>query len=822
MSQSIPLVVYNINNKPLGKTFVSTNYTYTLYSYMKFPIKVLSGQCMIYSAVVTLPGRAKTLTIPIVEKGLSFTGNAMNQAYTIFMKSDCVLQIGDDIYTCKLELDNKFTEEQDDNKEWVNSHYNYLITNYNLPTWEELYPAWFGDDKREIIKRMLLDFRRILRMKGTIESVRLFFKLIQLSNIDVFEEYAYIAKSGLIEKTIKPDKLTDWKTADYWVIFENWIEREGNDGLDSKNMPIRTLQYTDMKDFFSRLMYAIIVADKYFTLPEQDIAFFGMVNSANSHQFPGVTSNVSQVFYDDTCHFRKHIDIDLINYHNSYDMSYLVENNLQKKIDTYMSEVKIIAKEGYTDLDNVFFAEKEYYDDGDEDVPEDKLEHYMTLFANVLHLNITSPNTYVRVYIQHSLDESMSITFDKAYVEKDLQLLITTRVFGLFNVLVEVWDTFNNRERYTYQYEIKADSNRVDFDAYNSGYVDENPINDIFTGVSSPAHYPVDFNDFMNYVLFQQDVPDDLSHYYDADHEKLDMSRHYMTNPRYVLEDLNQNFSVEDVTDTIPLDLIESWIEIYALKYDPSKRLMLKVYDGELCETILIDYNKIRQHVSELTDKLYVCMMDVYESEEHFAADIISPYIFISTTELGIDIKSLYEFCLCSGQVGYQDYYRESDFDSVESIFDGNNYLHKKLPVNHDFEIFILKSQSHEQYPEFINQLSGVDISGKVNIRALFPRIVKMSEAGKYTTKSVYDLQLGDVIYCSANHNYITGETDNVWEVRNAFDDSLVFTTNDENLKYRIEDMMIYTIVFKFMIGGQQYEIRKESLISSFPTDLTK
>lgn len=813
----LPLIIYGIDGKPLGKYFVSNNYCFTLYSYKKFPIRVLSGECMIYTAQISIPGRDQVLQTPKISKSENFVGNDINNSYTLFMKSDCILLIGDSEYVCKLDLDNIFSEEQDDDKEWVNSHYNYLLTNYNLPTWEELYPAWFGDDKREIIKRMLLDFRRILRLKGTIESIKLFFKFIQLSNIKVFEEYAYIAKNGLIEKTIKPDKDTDWKTADYWVIFNNWIEKEGNDGLDRKNMPIRILQYTDMKGFFERLMYAIIIADKYFTLPEQDLSFFGMVNSANSYQYPGVVTSSSQIRYDDVCWFRKNLTIDIVNFHTTTDKTYLVKDNLQKKRETSMSEIKVITQEGYKEnMDMLFFVEREYQDDEPAKITDENANRFISMFGNALHLFFKTKNTYIKVFIEHTIDSTVNITYEKTFIEDSTEIIFVTKMYGLYRVTVEVWDVHNNREKYIFYYQIVSDAKKVDFETFNSSYVSNgDPINTITTGVSSPSFYPINFDDFMNYVLYNKDVPEDLQFYFDGEHELMDKARHYLTNRCYMLPTLNQNYSLDEVSDSLPLEFIESWCDVYAFKVTDDRKLMLRVYDGNLCENILIPYNKIKKHINELSDKLYVCLWDVYESQEHAEYDIITPYAFLMTTEIGIDIKSLYDFCWCEGVVGSKEYYTEKDFKSVTSIYD-DRALYRRIPVNHDFEMYLLDSQSKVMHPEFINYMSGIGFDGKTNVRALFPRLVNISEAGKYGVPSTYELELGDVIYCQKNDDYIVGETDNIWEVRNAFDNSVIFTTTDENLKYRIEDRMIYTIVFKFRINGEQYELKKESLVSSF------
>lgn len=815
--QVLPLIIYDVNDTQLGQNFVSNTKTFFLRSYMTFPIEVLSGDCMIYSAVVQLRGRARTLTTPVINKGTHFNGEDANSAYTLFLKSDAVIKCGNNVYNVKLDLDNIFTEDLDDNKEWVNSHYNYLLTNYNLPTWEELVPAWFGDDKREIIKRMLLDFRRIINMKGTIESVKLFFKFIELSGIKVFEEYAHEGKNGEIYKTIEPDKMTDWKTGDYHVFLDNWYQAEGNDGLDRKNMPIRKLLYTDMKSFFDKLVYALMIADKYFTLPEQDISFFGLRYSANAHIFPGITTSTSQIFYDDTCNFRKRMNIELINYHTTKDYKYLVEKMMQKSLDTELTEVKFLM-ENYDRAKTLYFVDDEICDD--EDRCGD-LTNFRSVFGNLLHLNVKAPGLYVQVTVRQNIDPSNFIVHEKAMVDDVLQLIFCTTVVGLFDVIVEAWDGHNNREVYEYQYNIDAVSKKIDFETFNSTFVSENPINEIILGVSSPAFYPLNFNDFLNYVLYQNDVPDDLSDYFDAEHEKLDKARHYLTNERYMLPDLNQNFVLDDITETLPVEYLESWIDVYAFKMDNVvKRLYLKVYDGEYCKNILIPYDKIKEHVSYNVDKLFVSLLDIYDNlEAYINGDLPEPYVLMTTTEIGIDVKTLYDLCWCYNDDALvlpdKDYYDLDEFDHVDSVYDDPEILYNRVPANYDYHLYIKETSASTIYPFFMNFVSNADSEGKTLVKTLFPRLVNIEKAAEYSNVSPYMVKMGDVVECRVNRDYITGETDNTWEVRNSFTGELLFSTTDQELKYRVEDNLIYTVVFKFRVSGEEHEIVKESLFSS-------
>lgn len=450
-----------------------------------------------------------------------------------------------------------------------------------------------------------------------------------------------------------------------------------------------------------------------------------------------------------------------------------------------------------------------------------KINDYRSIFGNVLHLNIKAPNLDVQVTISQTVDPSNKIVHERSHVNDILELKFCTTQFGDYDIVVEIWDGHNNREKYFYKYSIDIDAKKIDIETFNSSFVGKDIINDISTDVSSPAFYPINFNDFMNYVLYQNDVPEDLSQYFESDYQILEKARHYLTNKRYLLKTLNKNFILKDVTSSIPLDFIDNWVDVYALPVkDNIRKLLLRVYDGDFCENILIPYNKIKEHVSFNNDCIFVSLLDIYENIEAVENDELpEPYMLLTSTRTSIDVKKMFDLVWCYNDDGLEvpqkEYYKLNEFDHVESIYDSTEILYNRIPVNYDYKLYIKETIASTMFPNFLNFVSETNEEGYAIVKSLFPRLVNIEIANQYSDVSPYHLKMGDVILCRANDNLIVEEVDNVWEVRNSFNQELLFSTTDETLKYRIEDNLIYDIIFRFTIHGETHEIKKVSLVSS-------
>ena len=65
-------------------------------------------------------------------------------------------------------------------------------------------------------------------------------------------------------------------------------------------------------ELFDKIIYALTLANDYFTVPEQEMSFFGVSNSANSEQYLSITSNTTKVYHINTLDKLKNININTI------------------------------------------------------------------------------------------------------------------------------------------------------------------------------------------------------------------------------------------------------------------------------------------------------------------------------------------------------------------------------------------------------------------------------------------------------------------------------------------------------------------------------
>lgn len=147
----------------------------------------------------------KTITENYYEtcESIEFTG-LLNFGYT--------LHIPNDGYSVELVLTNQDGYQENYivtlniPKESKRELYDDLIINKHLPTYDELIKAVApNSEKREIVKRMLLDFNTLLSSKGTTAAINNFFYFIGFlrEQISVYEEYkqSTIKRKSIYEKT---------------------------------------------------------------------------------------------------------------------------------------------------------------------------------------------------------------------------------------------------------------------------------------------------------------------------------------------------------------------------------------------------------------------------------------------------------------------------------------------------------------------------------------------------------------------------------------------------------------------------------------------
>lgn len=806
--QILPLRLYNIDNQIIPILSVSNSYTYFIRSYRNFSIKVLAGKCTIYSVTLDVINGMPT---PIIDEGTEFINDKQNTSYTLLLESDAIIECDDIVYQIKLLPDNEITEE--------NQHYPDLLYNYDLPSFKELEPAILDGSKRELIKRLLLDFRSIISKKGTILSIEKFFNFLGLNSkyLHIWEEYLH-EENGNILKTTQPNKETDYKSGDYHVLFDNWEEPVNDRGyteLDKHNLPIRKINIQDFDAFFKALVHAIALADRYFTLQEQDISFFGIGFSANLPEYFGITGNMSEIWEQDIYNFRKKISIDIKNYFNQSNFEWIVKNTLQYKKNIYRTEIKTYSKEESVIEKDLFWIEKEFYDD--EDItPGYDIKKIKRSFGKVLQIDINCRNCYYEVFIENVINPFITIKKDKSFSISDTEHLeFVTATNGEYRIIIDIYDQFNNRERFVYNYELSYDILHVDFEIFNSIKILDKPNNGLNQDVESPWIVLTPENIYQ-YILPIELVPDDLSKYYDNGITQENSNLRYLSvNKRYELLEANSNIILDEFSETLITKFVDNWLDIYTIKLDENlinKKLVLRIFDPEDCKWKFINYDEISKY-KNVFDVLFITIMDIIENQKDLTKDKV-PYIFITTTDSSLQINKLFDFCFIEPDKEYT----QEEIVEVSNIYnlDKDTITNVKIPINFDFQLFTRKSKLLPDFKYYVSnkvqQESPQVILGPV-IESVFPRLINIEKAGDL---QVFYLKLGDIIACRCNDNYLVNYSNVVWKVYNSFTNELLYETKDLMLKYRIDENTCYDIELEYIIEGLTHKITKKSVFSSF------
>jgi hypothetical protein len=785
----LPIILYDIDNKIIQPDVIISNHCFYFYSYQIFSVSIvgitnvsiLDGNLLdavLYNVMETYPNL--TITKGYIQSG--------NSGYTLFIKDNLSvvrLEITSitgikSYWTVQLKDTNLIYPEND--------HYTDLLYNYHLPDYDELHPAMFENRvNKELAKRLLLDFRWILKYKGTTMSINQFLNFVGFDDetIKIWEEY--ITPSGEITET--PNTLEDVKTGNYHIGYENYR----NEGLDAKNLPIRKFIYTDFTKFFEHLLAAIALANKYFTSIEQEINFLGITFSSNIYIFQSFASDMCMNFFIDVNYFRKYVAFDLINYLDSDEWLYVVKNDVQKLKESYLSEVKFYKEEQLYNP-KLFFIDREIYDDEFliEDVP---IEKYKRVFGNILHLfikNILEDDLYCDITIQSENYPENVITVEKYLLSQGVQELIYCATLpDKYKITIKLHDGYNNVELYEYEYLLDIENIHVDFEIFSSAHIIDNPES-ISSDIDSPSEILLGI-DSLNYILPIEDVPDNLSEYYNTIFDK--QLRWLSDNKRFNIPPFNQNIIMEDSTVTIPLEFVDEWIEMISFNYREGYSLYLKVWNVITGEYDYIPYmqtERLRYYYGDILDCLYITVGDFILHEEQ--RNISEKFYMIMTAESGLSIeKSLYDFVLLP----------DVPEDEELSIYDFSDLNRKYLPVNYDFPLFPINPNT------YISDMEHKDEMGNNLIRSIYPRLRNI----KLTTQN---LCLGDIIVCRLDTRYIVEEKNLVWKISNAFTNEILLTTNDYALKYRIDDNIIYNIECEFYIGAKIFKIPKFSVFTSF------
>lgn len=779
-----PVILYDINKNQITSDIIPViGSNIYIYSPTEFKIEIVKNRtynACIYS-VTNSNGNLVTLRDDIFED---------NIGYSIVFNIDDVSEYG-----ISNTLDIKVSNNTGYSKIYtlvrteteMPEHYEDLLINNDLPSLEELQPAFvnsqYSNNKREIIKRLLLDFKHILRSKGTVQSIEKFFKLIGFEN-EQFKVFMEFVNPNTQEKTFSPDTLIDVKTGDYAVLYENWKHLDGHSGehsnLDSNNLPLRKFSADNIENLLDALQYAIPLANRYFTATEQDIVFFGITFNSNNPRFQNIISFHNVCNHINPTAYRKKLDINFSTW-NAGKEKILVKNNIQTYYEAYNSERKVITRNKINSDTNIFWIDSEL-----NDYKYNQIDEYQRCFGASILGRITCENLFVNIRVEN-IDSTSNYFISKdinfKYIgNSDINFI--TRKSGKYKITVTTTDIYNNREKYEYIYEVKETKVYIDFETFTSidMFVEtQNKQANINLDVSSGTEVTKNLNNNLNYILDINSIPESLSNYFKINPTQLSRflskaSTHPVNkiNPQYFLESINTNIPVDYVTE-MPVALTEQFLEFCILPEDiwtsEFERKIQKIEDSADIETLSRD--------GLTRDKLFVSKLKIYEPNSNNVYNVI----FLCTTETGINIKYVYP-----------------------ELFTEEIIVHK-IPVNYDFPLFTNVEQdgllyvSRDCYQETVENIEFPVV------RSLFPRLKKYG---------LHAILQGDCILVRLNSNLVVNETNIKWTLKNGFTGEILFTTNDYALKYRINEKCSFDIYVEFEIYGKHYEIVRKDILSTY------
>ena len=776
-----PIILYGLDKSKLSRNIVTNTNSFYFYSYQKISAKILSGSGIL-CGVKSINNQLS------IEKGQELTNNF---GYTLILENDrstVVLQItsaGDSrTYQVSLNLDNITNELHG------NTHYDDLLVNAYLPTYDEISKAIPDEfNQRDIIKRLLLDFRSILKYKGTKKGIENFFNVIGYADKNLTIYDIFLSPSG--EKRIsKPNMKTDTKTGDYHVIYENFL----NAGLDQDNLPIDNFVIENLDSFKEKLINSIVLANTYFTVEEQMIVFFGLEYSSNIPVYTGLTSFMSKVHEFDVLEYRKDIDVNASYFVDSTKNIDIIVNKKMTGQKLFLTEIKYIRTITKNN-EEIYFVDEEIYDDL---VNLDNFENFESIFGTILHCAIKAQNLFVEYEIVNLNNPLSILKVDKVWNITDIIKQIAFTKSGKYSLIVKTWDTWNNKEEYHFDFEISVNTAKIDFDIFDSSIVNDDfkQINGINLDVDSNVE---SINKSENFVLNLSDTPFDLSEYY-ANITNQKIKSLLTNNSRYYLPTINQNIVLDKFTETLPTKFVDSWLNIISCKYNSNFDLKVRLFDGNTCSDIIVDFADLKLYDVNL-DCIYVAIFDIVEN------GTIIPYYFITTTKTGILLnKSTIDFVLV-----------DKSTNAITSIYEQTDLINNILPVNYDFPLFPVVSELVPSFECYISESEdNVIVEGNsfVLIKSVFPRLIDISNDN---ADNSFNLKIGDIFLCRLTDKFVVKQKDVVWKVINSFTKQLIYKVSGFALTYCVNEETVYDISCEFTIDGKNYSIYKSSILSSYP-----
>ena len=796
---NFPIILQDINNNILQKEIVVTTPTFFIKSYRKFTIEIQDNYEIdfISNSVDKVEDSNVIFDIPQIYSVKDNTNIVKtrkveyldaNYSYTLFLGKtektiNYIIWYDEENYsensfilTIKYKPNNVILSNQ--------QHYESLLINNDLPTIDKLLPAIIKKETEyDLIRKLLLDFKEIKKHRGKLKSIENFLKFIGFDpdSIKLYPEY----NTPNNTKTIQPNKLVDIKNGYYHVLYDNWIVNE-NDKYTNKNLPKRLLQVNDISELFDKLIYALTLANDYFTVPEQEMSFFGVSNSANSEQYLSITSNTTKVYHINTLDNLKNININIFNRTllDSYPL-YIVKNKFQKNINVKLSEVKVYLGSNIKYNDYLFLIDKELSDNSnDTDLTDEQELTIEYLFGNILHIELSNTqldsNKYLKCqYVIKNLNNEF-IQFKSDVYEISTNLIqhkLFVGLFGTYEIKFKFWDYFGNQEEY--KYTIKITETNLNFNIFNSTQIiDKNNISQDVDSTIETENFIDSPKNNLNFELENSAsnalLDNDLKNYFDI--ILSEKHKNLFGYKQFSMKLMNKNIQMKNITQTLWTKYVDNFLNIISIK-------------------------KVDNNLYSFSDDLFVKLMDIKLSD-----DTIEQHYFISPKTNSTHIsKYLYDINIINNLTGEKYDTNSILKNELPSIYE---YKNKIIPVNYDFELYQELDYSNTDLPS--NSLE------PINIKSVYPRLRNIDIDDILVDDDTYSLKIGDIILCTIDNRFITKATDIKWQIFNAFTDELLYEYFGFSLKYRVMESALYNIKLTLFINGEQYVVQKKEIQTSF------
>lgn len=439
------------------------------------------------------------------------------------------------------------------------------------------------------------------------------------------------------------------------------------------------------------------------------------------------------------------------------------------------------------------------------------LHRYQLHYPNQLSTDYGPVDNQYRFY--HEVVEVPKITTPLVEMNSDDEISYQVAVFknGVYRFLVNVYDTLGSRETYFYDFVMQQENVRIDVDVFTSKNLTPlNDVNEIYQDTTTPnlsltpvrLEIPVGATTVVlnSYQLYQEDVPTNLSEYYDID-TPLMVERWLDKRQVRQFEKFNLNYRLTDVTESIPTCLIDSFLDIMVLpKNVADEDLYVEIYDPYTA-TRMVSLEELNEAMSPL-DNLFVSYGEVFEHNYTTNEDIsIGDYWIIIGMLSGFNLSNVHIYIKRN--------------DTYIKIAEVEGFYESKQPLYYDIPMAVTQEDVTEYYVSdtglyaYVKQQNDT-IETIHCIKSLFPHLTKMRDY-----HDSYGLKLNDVVFASVSPKYIDYPFENSWEVQDTFSHEILKSSQTRTLIYRYKLKNIIDILLKFYLTGFDETFEHQKLLQS-------